>query len=213
MKQAQRQEWSLGTASWNENLGLRRALSARSLPGRAARLCLLLALARLDEPPFRPLQPDGREDPVPVGAGIDRNPVRMRFGLVDDGVAVDDDEAVIGAALEESVANPAEVLGALLGDRHARADAGMDEQIVAEAEAVGHAFEEGPVLLGHVFLKAAHDLARRRVEGPALGDAVALGAFVAAVGQPVGDDILLAAQARSEIHVIAWEDRLGEVGL
>src|SRR5688500_13008371 len=99
-------------------------------------------LARLEEPALLALQADRGERPGAVGAGIEGDPVGMLLRPLDDGVAVDDDDAMVAPVVEEAFADPAEVATDLLVERHAGADPGMDEQIIAEAEAVVHPVEE-----------------------------------------------------------------------
>ena len=59
----------------------------------------------------------------------------MRFGCcvrrLRDRVAVDDDLAVVLARMQELVADPQQIVALLPLERNARADAGMDEEIVS----------------------------------------------------------------------------------
>ena len=138
----------------------------------------------------------------------------MLLGPLDDRVAVDDDDAMVAAVVEEALADPPEVAADLLVEGDSRADSGMDEQIVAEAEAVVHLVEEADVALRHLADQPLHDRGRSRVQHPAGGEAVALGAFGAAIGQPVLDARIVAAEdAEEEFLVIALEeDVAGESG-
>ena len=68
--------------------------------------------------------------------------IRSLVDFVGNGVSVDDDEAVVAFVEEKRVADPPQVRLALLVDLNAGPDAGVDEQIIAEAAAVGEAFQE-----------------------------------------------------------------------
>ena len=73
--------------------------------------------------------------PVAIGAGIDADAIGALVDPVGDGVAVNDDEAMIAVIFEERLANPAQVGLPLLVELHPRPDPGMDDHIVAKAEA------------------------------------------------------------------------------
>ena len=64
-------------------------------------------------------------------------------------MAVDHDEAVIGLVEQEGLADPSEVGLALLFELNPGPDAGVDEQIITEAAAIGKALEELDVALGN----------------------------------------------------------------
>src|SRR5215217_5051738 len=94
------------------------------------------------EPALVVLDGDGGKVSSDIGAGIDADPVAAFLDPVGDRVAVDDDESMLLAVAEEGLADPAQVLHMLIVDRDAGANAGMDEEIVAEAERVAEAFQE-----------------------------------------------------------------------
>ena len=122
-----------------------------------------------------------------------------------------DHAAMIMAVGQEGAADPAQIMGLLLVDRDARADAGMDEQIIAEAERVAEAFEEGDMRRGHGGAehlgdpRFVHRLQRGRI------DAVARRAGVPAEPQPVISEPGFAREhAQQDLFVIAeQEQRLG----
>ena len=93
--------------------------------------------------------------------------LRPLLDLRDDGVAVHDDAAMFLAVAQEWLADPAQVHPRLLVDPDAGPDPGVDEQIVAEAEGVGKAVEEGAMLGRDVAL----DLADRRLLAPSRASA------------------------------------------
>ena len=87
------------------------------------------------------------EDPGSIGAGVDPDAIGTHFDLGPDGMAVDDDEAMIGLVEQEGLADPAKVGLALLIELDARTNTGVDEEIIAEAAAVVEALEELHMLL------------------------------------------------------------------
>src|SRR5206468_7344528 len=97
---------------------------------------------RVEQPAFGSLDRKGRQNSAAVGPRVDADPVRPLLDGLGDGVAMDDDEAVIAVIVEERFADPPQVGLALLVELDARPNAGMDEQIVAEAAAVGEALKE-----------------------------------------------------------------------
>ncbi len=66
-------------------------------------------------------------------------------------MAVDDHKAVVAAIPQELLANPDQVFRILLLERHARPNAGVDEQIVAKADVELEGFDEVAVRLRHLF--------------------------------------------------------------
>ena len=120
---------------------------------------------------------------------------------------MDHEQRMRGLAVEEILANPAQVAGPLMLERDAGADASMDEEIVAEAEAVGKTVDKGEV--------AARDRSadhRGGGGGIELGDvaridAVALDAFGAAEFEPVAQPLRLRAErAHQHFLVIAHQE-------
>src|SRR5688572_15423507 len=109
---------------------------------------------------------------------------------------------MVGRIVEEAFADPAKILAALGLERHSGADARMDEEIVAELEAVGHLVEEITVGSGDGALEPFLDLAGGGVQGPALADAVAFAALVTAIGQPVDDRVFLAVEHPEEEFLV-----------
>ena len=64
-------------------------------------------------------------------------------------MAVNDDKSVIGLVEQEGLADPAQIRLALLVDLDAGANAGVNEEIVAEAAAIIETLEEFDVLPGN----------------------------------------------------------------
>ena len=64
-----------------------------------------------------------------------------------DRVTVDDDTPVVALVIEKRPADPSQVFDRLLGERDARPDAGVDEQIFSERCRVGKSGEERQMLL------------------------------------------------------------------
>ena len=73
-------------------------------------------------------------------------------------MTVHDDLAERLAGVEELVANPHQVFGLLVAQRHAGTDAGMDEEIVAGRVRKRQALEKGPMVLGQAFDKLPADV-------------------------------------------------------
>src|SRR5262245_24772443 len=96
----------------------------------------------LEETVVPPLQHKAGESPGKDGAGVDVDAVRQDFGLGDRRMAVDDDDAVIGAAQKELVPYPDEVVRRLAVEGDTRANAGVAEEVVAEARRPFQAFDE-----------------------------------------------------------------------
>ena len=76
-------------------------------------------------------------------------PIRFVFLLHfrRDGVAVDDDDAVVGIVEQERLADPSQIGLPLLLERDPGPDPGVDEQIVAEPEGVDEVGDELDVRL------------------------------------------------------------------
>ena len=71
-------------------------------------------------------------EPVPgKGTGIDADPIRPYLRGRRDGVSVDDDLAMVSAALQEFVPNPKHVVLGLIFKPDARPNPGMNEEVVA----------------------------------------------------------------------------------
>ncbi len=80
------------------------------------------------------LQPDRGEDSALVRAGVDADAIGLFVHAVRNRVAVNHHHAVIDLARQEILADPAQVLVHLILQREAGANAGMDEQIVADRD-------------------------------------------------------------------------------
>jgi hypothetical protein len=81
--------------------------------------------------------------------GIDIDPVRSDLRLVGGRMAVNHDDAVVAVVPQEFLANPDQVLRVLSVERYPRPDAGMAEEIVAEADGQRQASQERPMRLRH----------------------------------------------------------------
>src|SRR5262249_30278910 len=88
------------------------------------------------------LQNDAGQDPRHIGAGIDADTVRAQQGVGIGRMAVDDDLAEIGRAVEELLADPEEVFLVLILERNAGFYARMDEIIIADGGARLERLEE-----------------------------------------------------------------------
>src|SRR4051794_33635018 len=106
----------------------------------------------VEEPPVRPLDCKRGEHAGAIGARVDSDAIRALIHLLRDGVAVDDDEPIIGSLVgEEWVTNPPQIRLALLVNRNSGANARVDEQIVTKSAAIHEAFKEFDVLLWNRF--------------------------------------------------------------
>src|SRR4051794_19538172 len=103
--------------------------SAAFLPGR-------------EKPSLLVLDRQRRQHAAAIGARIDGDAIRPLLHGIDDRVAMDDDEAVLLRVRQEGLADPAQVAPLLLVEADAGTDAGVDEEIISEAERVAEAFEE-----------------------------------------------------------------------
>ena len=70
------------------------------------------------------LDPQGREDARPVGAGVKANPVRPDLDRLRDRMAMHDDRLMPQLRLQEFPPDPAQVMPGLGIDRNARPQAG-----------------------------------------------------------------------------------------
>ena len=107
----------------------------RSASGRARRAGAEEAVAAL-------LEHQTGQAAGPAGAGVDADAIEAHRRLGLDGMAVHDDLAEVAPRAQERLADPQQIVGALLVERHARAHAGVDEQIVAGLVAQLEALEE-----------------------------------------------------------------------
>src|SRR4051812_24268682 len=103
-------------------------------------------LASVNEAAFASVDHESRQNARGIGARIDSDSVRPLFDIRRDRVSMDDDKAVIRLIEQERLANPPEVRLILLLERNAGADAGMDEEIIAEAARIDEASKELDVL-------------------------------------------------------------------
>src|SRR5687767_4319807 len=114
----------------------------------------------LDKPPLAAFKANGGQHPGAVRTRVQTDPVVANVDLLGDGVAMDDDEAMVVAVLEERFANPAQVGLALIGERNAGPDAGVDEQIGANPEGIDEAQEEAAVVGGYLLPQDRHRAGR-----------------------------------------------------
>src|SRR5690606_33388149 len=114
-----------------------RCRASRGSPGSRGGGFKLLRLpafrCRSDEPAPIVLDREGRQPSRQIGARIDADAIAALLHRVDDGVAVNHDEAMFLGVGEKRLADPTQVGGILLLHGDARADARVDEEIVAEA--------------------------------------------------------------------------------
>ena len=80
--------------------------------------------------------------PRPVRSGVDADAVGTLVGTVADGMPMDHHEPVIAVVEQERLADPAQVGLPLLVKRDARANSGMDEEVIAEAASIGETTEK-----------------------------------------------------------------------
>src|SRR5207302_5397805 len=112
---------------------------------------------------------------------------------------------------KELVADPEEILGLLLGERHARADAGMDEEVVAlgmRQSEVAQEIEMSRRQSLAQLLLGAQEIA----VGIGRADAVAPQRRVAAIGPPGGTDSGVGQEMDEAVLVIAEKMNALEAG-
>jgi hypothetical protein len=127
---------------------------------------------------------------------------------------VDDDKAMLFLVAEERLADPPKVELILVSEIDARPDPGMDEQIVAEAEGVGEAFEELDMRLRELGADLRDRQVRLHALQPGRVDAVAFQTFGPPELQPVAKDVCFAVKD-SEHHLLVIagdEDGGSEIG-
>src|SRR5438309_3162848 len=142
-----------------------------------------------------------------IRAGVDADPVGPLVDALENRMAVDDDAAMVVRVAEEWVANPPEVGAVLLFDGDAGADAGVDEQIVAEREGVAEAFEEVAMLARHLGAEQRDRLLVLDAAQQVRIDAVARRTFGAAELQPIGKEAGVAAEdGKEHLLMVAGEE-------
>src|SRR4051794_26727684 len=95
---------------------------------------------RIEIPALVFLDCEGGQRAGSIRPGVDADAVRALVDTIADGMPVNDDEAVIAIVEQERFADPPQVRLALLVERHARANPGMNEEVVAEPAGI----DEGP---------------------------------------------------------------------
>ena len=108
------------------------------------------------------LEHEAGEPAGPHRPGVDGDAVRVVLDHRHDGVAVHDLEAEVGGRAQERLANPDQVVAILRLERDARADAGVHEQVAADAQRQRAGVEEIQVLR-----REGHDeraVGRRRLQ-------------------------------------------------
>src|SRR6185369_4497260 len=129
------------------------------------------------------------------------------FHLVADGVAMDDDETVVGLIEQERLADPSQVGLELPVELDAGANARMDEEIIPEPAGIGEGLEEL-----HLLLRNRAPDHRQCFQIAALGDfpgvyAIASQAFLTAEAQPARKHGNVALQdAQQDLFVVAEEE-------
>ena len=141
------------------------------------------------------------KDACAVGTGVDRDTVRPLLHLAADRMAMNHHEAMVGFVEQEGLADPPHVRLSLLLQRNAGPDAGVDEEIVAEAAAIGEALQERDMLLGIALRTTASACSSLSWRDIFRIDAVAPQAFGTAEPSPLGDQLSLAAQ-NAEKHLL-----------
>src|SRR4051812_17972470 len=90
----------------------------------------------IDEAALGSLDHQRGQDPGTVSAGIDSDAVRPLLDVRADGVTVDYDEAMVGLVEQKRLADPPQVRLRLLFELNAWTNAGVNEQIIAEATGI-----------------------------------------------------------------------------
>ena len=115
---------------------------------RVARRCWIAALgrltARLQEAALGALKYQTCQAAGPAGAGVDADPVGSGHRVLLDGVAMHHDLAAVAVPGEERLADPQEIGLALPRQRNVGANAGVAEEVVAEAESQVEPGQEAP---------------------------------------------------------------------
>src|SRR4051812_45949231 len=93
------------------------------------------------------LDRQSREDSAFVGARVDADAIAPLLHFGADRMAVDHDEAVLTVVEQERLPDPAQVGLLLPVERNSGANAGVDEQEIAELAAVDEASKEFDMLI------------------------------------------------------------------
>src|SRR3954465_11722095 len=117
------------------------------------------------------------ETSAAVSSGVDCDAVVEVARLLDDAMAMDDDRFVTQIAVEEVAPDPAQIMRVLVLDRDTGPDAGVDEQIITDPEAVVEAAQEIDVQARHREIKLLGEERGVELRLKHRRDAVALGAF------------------------------------
>src|SRR5690242_12052050 len=163
-----------------------------------------------EEPAIGAFEADRAQPAGGESAGIEADAVRPLDHAVADAVAVDDQLAELGVAVEEARADPAHVGALLVLDRHAGAQAGMDEDVIADLDPVLERFEESDVALRDVRLQQREQLGIIGAFEIMLGDAVAQDRLAAAdpheqaqrfhvAGERAEEDLLVIAEDEADV--------------
>jgi hypothetical protein len=146
-----------------------------------------------------------------IGAGIDAKAVGSLIDAVADGMAMNDEAAMVVRVGQERLADPAQVVRLLVLNRDAGTDTGVNKQVIAEPDGVAG-------LLQECDMRRRDRLAQHRGDPHLVhclqgggGQAVAFDTGVAAKPQPViGEARLAIEDAQQDLLVIAeQQQRLG----
>src|SRR3569623_269454 len=162
---------------------------------------------RGEQPPAITFNDECRQNPRPISARVDPDPVRSFLDGITDGVAMDDDEAVVGLIPEEWLADPAQVRLLLPFDLHSRPDTGMDEKIISETAGIGERPQELDMGFGNRLANRGQGGVRIHAGECRSVNAVALQPLLAPKAPPVGDQRRIAVEnAQQHFLVIAEQE-------
>ena len=157
------------------------------------------------QPLSRAFKADGCETAGLKGSGIQPDAVGSEFRLVHDRVPVHHHEFANRPVLKKFTANPAHVRSGLLGDRHAGTNPGMDEEVVANVDALFHRLQEDDIRRRHA---CRHRLAQIRHGGVVARVRIYLIAgkgFTAAVPQEMAQRFIVVEAAEEHLLVVALD--------
>lgn len=129
-----------------------------------------------------------------VSPRIDPDPASQLFDPFGDGVAVNNGYPMIPAVAEKRLADPAQIDRGLPVERDARPDSGMNEKVVAEAEAVAKLVEKALVGRRDPLPHFRERALGRQGEKVHCIDAIACQAFFAAEAKPLGKQLFFPVQ-------------------
>lgn len=163
---------------------------------------------------MRAFQAKCGESPGTVGAGVDADSVQALVHLLADGVAMDHELAVAAPVFEEGVADPAQIAGFLLVECEARADAGMNEEVVTLDNIVVERPQKGDLRRRNVPHHHVRQFGDRRLIDGRHVHAIAEQRFKPAGAQQQAQQVAIAIEgAKEDLFVIAAQAApVGAVG-